>query len=122
MSVIIRLQLLPLSANAADVRAFFSGLRIPDGAVHIVGGDDGDAFIGFATDEDARQAMRRDRGQIHGEERFGYETEKKIALKALVDSRDSECTPHHWNKCLNALMSLKIPLEVLDNASVFSVF
>ncbi|XGW25105.1 hypothetical protein V3C99_006484 [Haemonchus contortus] len=68
MSVIIRLQLLPLSANAADVRAFFSGLRIPDGAVHIVGGDDGDAFIGFATDEDARQAMRRDRGQIHGEE------------------------------------------------------
>ncbi|KAL6732978.1 hypothetical protein Aduo_003679 [Ancylostoma duodenale] len=68
MSVIIRLQLLPLSANAADVRAFFSGLRIPDGAVHIVGGDDGDAFIGFATDEDARQAMRRDRGQIHGQE------------------------------------------------------
>ncbi|PIO68091.1 hypothetical protein TELCIR_10134 [Teladorsagia circumcincta] len=68
MSVIIRLQLLPLSANAADVRAFFNGLRIPDGAVHIVGGDDGDAFIGFATDEDARQAMRRDRGQIHGEE------------------------------------------------------
>ncbi|WKX88223.1 hypothetical protein Q1695_008115 [Nippostrongylus brasiliensis] len=68
MSVIIRLQLLPLSANAADVRAFFHGLRIPDGAVHIVGGDDGDAFIGFATDEDARQAMRRDRGQIHGEE------------------------------------------------------
>ncbi|EPB74862.1 hypothetical protein ANCCEY_06042 [Ancylostoma ceylanicum] len=70
MSVIIRLQLLPLSANAADVRAFFSGLRIPDGAVHIVGGDDGDAFIGFATDEDARQAMRRDRGQIHGQERL----------------------------------------------------
>ncbi|CAJ0595219.1 unnamed protein product [Cylicocyclus nassatus] len=68
MSVIIRLQLLPLSAAAADVRAFFSGLRIPDGAVHIVGGDDGDAFIGFATDEDARQAMRRDRGQIHGQE------------------------------------------------------
>lgn len=68
MSVIIRLQLLPLSANAADVRAFFNGLRIPDGAVHIVGGDDGDAFIGFATDEDARQAMRRDRGQIHGQE------------------------------------------------------
>ncbi|MFH4973968.1 hypothetical protein AB6A40_000677 [Gnathostoma spinigerum] len=65
MSWIIRLQRLPLSANAADIRSFFSGLRIPDGAVHIVGGPDGDAFIGFATDEDARQAMRFDQRKIH---------------------------------------------------------
>lgn len=68
MSVTIRLQYLPLSASAADIRAFFHGLRIPDGAVHIVGGEDGDAFIGFASDEDGRQAMRRDRGRIHGSE------------------------------------------------------
>ncbi|GMR63092.1 hypothetical protein PMAYCL1PPCAC_33287 [Pristionchus mayeri] len=68
MSVIIRLQGLPLSAASADIRAFFSGLRIPDGAVNIVGGDDGDAFIGFATDEDARQAMRKNHGQIHNAE------------------------------------------------------
>ncbi|CAD6184152.1 unnamed protein product [Caenorhabditis auriculariae] len=65
MSVIIRLQNLPLTAGASDVRAFFSGLKIPDGAVHIVGGAEGDAFIGFASDEDARQAMRRDKGLIH---------------------------------------------------------
>ncbi|KAJ1353699.1 hypothetical protein KIN20_010393 [Parelaphostrongylus tenuis] len=68
MSVVIRLQFLPLSANAADVRAFFNGLRIPDGFVHILGGDDGTAFIFFANDEDARQAMQRDRGKIHGQE------------------------------------------------------
>ena len=68
MSVIIRLQLLPLSASAADIRSFFAGLKIPEGCVHIVGGPEGDAFIAFATDEDARQAMRRDRGKIHGEE------------------------------------------------------
>lgn len=65
MSVIIRLQNLPLSANAADIRSFFAGLRIPSGSVHIVGGEDGDAFIGFATDEDARQAMALDHGRIH---------------------------------------------------------
>ncbi|KAJ1373362.1 hypothetical protein KIN20_035738, partial [Parelaphostrongylus tenuis] len=84
MSVIIRLQLLPLSANAADVRAFFHGLRIPDGAVHIVGGDEGDAFIGFATDEDARQAMRRDRGQIHGQERISVWRSTKQIVRQLI--------------------------------------
>lgn len=47
MSVIIRLQNLPWSANASDVRAFFRGLGIPDGGVHIVGGENGDAFIAF---------------------------------------------------------------------------
>ncbi|CAB3408353.1 unnamed protein product [Caenorhabditis bovis] len=68
MSVIIRLQNLPLSAAASDVRAFFSGLKIPDGAVHIVGGPEGDVFIGFASDEDARQAMKRDRMKLHNSE------------------------------------------------------
>jgi len=47
MSVIIRLQNLPWSANALDIRAFFRGLSIPDGGVHIVGGEMGDAFIAF---------------------------------------------------------------------------
>lgn len=66
MSVIIRLQRLPWEASAGDIRAFFSGLSIPEGGVHIVGGEDGDAFIGFATDEDARMAMRIDGGTIKG--------------------------------------------------------
>lgn len=57
MSVIIRLQNLPLTANSIDIRSFFRGLSIPDGGVHIVGGKDGDAFIAFSSDEDARQAM-----------------------------------------------------------------
>lgn len=47
MNVIIRLQNLPWSANASDIRQFFRGLQIPEGGVHIVGGDDGDAFIAF---------------------------------------------------------------------------
>jgi hypothetical protein len=47
MSVIIRLQNLPWSANALDIRQFFHGLSIPEGGVHIVGGEQGDAFIAF---------------------------------------------------------------------------
>lgn len=68
MSVIIRMKNLPVSAAASDVRAFFTGLKIPDGAVHIIGGDEGEVFVGFASDEDARIAMTRDRSKIHGEE------------------------------------------------------
>ncbi|XP_058066004.1 uncharacterized protein LOC131215631 [Anopheles bellator] len=66
MSVIIRLQNLPLTANASDVRNFFQGLAIPDGGVHIVGGELGDAFIAFSTDEDARQAMSLNGRQMKG--------------------------------------------------------
>lgn len=58
--VIIRLQNLPLEARSIDIRKFFDGLLIPDGGVHIIGGERGDAFIAFQSDEDARQAMVRD--------------------------------------------------------------
>ncbi|XP_053401626.1 uncharacterized protein LOC123549099 isoform X2 [Mercenaria mercenaria] len=57
MSVIIRLQGLSWSASAMDIRNFFKGLSIPPGGVRIIGGENGDAFIAFSTDEDARQAM-----------------------------------------------------------------
>ena len=66
MSVIIRLQNLPWNANALDIRRFFQGLSIPDGGVHIIGGEKGDSFIAFSTDEDARQAMMKDTGRING--------------------------------------------------------
>ncbi|KPP80188.1 RNA-binding protein 12-like [Scleropages formosus] len=49
-----------------DIRHFFSGLTIPDGGVHIVGGENGEAFIVFATDEDARLGMMRTGGVIKG--------------------------------------------------------
>ncbi|VDP31202.1 unnamed protein product, partial [Echinostoma caproni] len=55
-----------MSANASNIRRFFVGLAIPEGGVHIVGGNDGDAFIAFATDEDARKAMLLDRQTING--------------------------------------------------------
>ncbi|CAF4002848.1 unnamed protein product, partial [Rotaria sp. Silwood1] len=64
MSVIIRLENLPWEARSIDIRRFFQGLQIPDGGVHIVGGDRGDAFIAFHSDDDARQAMQKDGGLI----------------------------------------------------------
>ncbi|OQR66633.1 RNA-binding protein-like [Tropilaelaps mercedesae] len=64
--IIIRLQNLPWEANSQDIRRFFEGLSIPEGGVHIVGGDRGDAFIAFSSDEDARQAMAKDGQEIKG--------------------------------------------------------
>uniref|UniRef100_A0A1I8Q9E2 RRM domain-containing protein n=1 Tax=Stomoxys calcitrans TaxID=35570 RepID=A0A1I8Q9E2_STOCA len=97
MNVIIRLQNLPWSANALDIRKFFKGLSIPDGGVHIVGGEMGDAFIAFSTDEDARQAMMHDREAINGvqvrlllssraEMQKVIETARQQSLRALQNS------------------------------------
>uniref|UniRef100_A0A1B0CSL0 Putative dual specificity protein kinase spla n=1 Tax=Lutzomyia longipalpis TaxID=7200 RepID=A0A1B0CSL0_LUTLO len=76
MSVIIRLQNLPWSANALDIRAFFKGLSILDGGVNIVGGEMGDAFIAFSTDEDARQALMMTGGKI-----------KEVGVQLFLSSR-----------------------------------
>ncbi|CAO2581150.1 RNA-binding protein 12B-A [Lemmus lemmus] len=64
MAVVIRLLGLPFIAGPVDIRHFFKGLAIPDGGVHIIGGKIGEAFIIFATDEDARRAISRSGGFI----------------------------------------------------------
>ncbi|XP_067305133.1 RNA binding motif protein 12Bb [Pseudorasbora parva] len=66
MAVVIRLQGLRITAGSEDIRNFFTGLRIPDGGVHIIGGELQEAFIIFASDEDARRAMTRSGGCIKG--------------------------------------------------------
>ncbi|XP_060906506.1 RNA binding motif protein 12Bb [Labrus mixtus] len=66
MAVVIRLQGLRTNAGSEDIRKFFTGLRIPDGGVHIIGGERNEAFIIFASDEDARRAMTRSQGVIKG--------------------------------------------------------
>ncbi|CAH8608791.1 unnamed protein product [Heterobilharzia americana] len=85
MSVIIRLQNLPISANASNIRRFFSGLSIPEGGVHIVGGTEGDAFIAFATDEDARKAMLLDRQTINGAAVRLY-LSSKTEMQSIIES------------------------------------
>ncbi|XP_056330835.1 RNA binding motif protein 12Bb [Danio aesculapii] len=66
MAVVIRLQGLRVTAGSEDIRNFFTGLRIPDGGVHIIGGELEEAFIIFASDDDARRAMARSGGCIKG--------------------------------------------------------
>lgn len=66
MAVVIRLQGLRVTADSEDIRRFFTGLKIPDGGVHIIGGERDEAFIIFASDEDARRAMIRSGGVIRG--------------------------------------------------------
>ncbi|XP_077155169.1 LOW QUALITY PROTEIN: RNA-binding protein 12B-like [Ranitomeya variabilis] len=84
MAVVIRLQGLPVSAGTVDICHFFSGLKIPDGGVHIIGGKLGEAFIIFATDEDARRAMSRNGGVIknlHVTLVFSSKTEMQSTLE-----------------------------------------
>ncbi|XP_069587728.1 RNA-binding protein 12B-B-like [Ranitomeya imitator] len=57
MSLVVRLQGLPAVADSFDIRQFFGGLNIPRGGVYITGGKYGEAYIVFATYEDARQAL-----------------------------------------------------------------
>ncbi|XP_062847860.1 RNA binding motif protein 12Bb [Trichomycterus rosablanca] len=66
MAVVIRLQGLRNTAGSEDIRNFFAGLRIPNGGVHIIGGELEEAFIIFHSDEDARRAMSRSGGFIKG--------------------------------------------------------
>ncbi|KAL0985481.1 hypothetical protein UPYG_G00157450 [Umbra pygmaea] len=66
MAVVIRLQGLRITAGSEDIRTFFTGLKIPDGGVHIIGGERQEAFVIFASDEDARRAMTRSGGSIRG--------------------------------------------------------
>ncbi|KAM8870487.1 RNA binding motif protein 12Bb [Spinachia spinachia] len=66
MAVVIRLQGLRVTAGSEDIRKFFTGLKIPNGGVHVIGGEREEAFIIFASDEDARRAMTRSGGCIKG--------------------------------------------------------
>ena len=58
LSVVIRVENVPWSANAIDIRKFFSGITIPEGGVHIIGGERGLAYVGFPNEDDATRAMQ----------------------------------------------------------------
>ncbi|KAJ0173275.1 hypothetical protein K1T71_011451 [Dendrolimus kikuchii] len=86
-------------------RNFFRGLSIPEGGVHIVGGELGDAFIAFSTDEDARQAMMLDGGKI-----------KEIQVKLLLSSRSEMHKVIEAARQSVPLMSLAAPAAVVVTA------
>lgn len=92
MSVIIRLQGLPWSASAMNIRHFFSGLNIPAGGVHIIGGEGGDAFIAFASDEDGRQAMKKNNCTLSGNTVTLY-LSSKSEMQSVIDAARQGSVP-----------------------------
>ena len=86
-----------------DIRRFFQGLQIPDGGVHIVGGENGDAFIAFASDEDARQAMERNGHSL-----------KDSRIKLLLSSRNE--MQRVIDLARNQTLGLK-PLDAMTSVS-----
>ncbi|KAM3928400.1 RNA-binding protein 12B-B-like isoform 1-T2 [Leptodactylus fuscus] len=95
MAVVIRLQGLPVVAGSVDIRHFFTGLQIPDGGVHIIGGNLGEAFIIFATDEDARRAMSRTGGFIKNSQIQLLLSSKTEMQNTLEISRKTNKNPKH---------------------------
>uniref|UniRef100_A0A674BQ45 RNA binding motif protein 12Bb n=1 Tax=Salmo trutta TaxID=8032 RepID=A0A674BQ45_SALTR len=97
MAVVIRLQGLRITAGSEDVRNFFTGLKIPDGGVHIIGGEREEAFIIFASDEDARRAMTRSEGSIKGSPvrlRLSSKSEMQAVLKQSIKPEVTKKRPY----------------------------
>lgn len=66
MVIVLRLEGLTNEAESEDIREFFHGLRIPQGAVHIIGGQIGEAFILFTSEKDGQLAIRRSGNLLKG--------------------------------------------------------
>ncbi|XP_064883476.1 RNA binding motif protein 12Bb isoform X1 [Oncorhynchus nerka] len=97
MAVVIHLQGLRITAGSEDVRNFFTGLKIPDGGVHIIGGEREEAFIIFASDEDARRAMTRSEGSIKGfpvHLRLSSKSEMQAVLKQSIKPEVTKKRPY----------------------------
>ncbi|XP_038832787.1 uncharacterized protein C8orf88 homolog isoform X2 [Salvelinus namaycush] len=97
MAVVIHLQGLRITAGSDDVRDFFTGLKIPDGGVHIIGGEREEAFIIFASDEDARRAMTRSEGSIKGSPvrlRLSSKSEMQAVLKQSIKPEVTKKRPY----------------------------
>ncbi|XP_043923278.1 RNA-binding protein 12B-like [Protopterus annectens] len=87
MAVVVRLVGLPVSAGARDIRHFFTGLSIPDGGVHIIGGEEGEAFIRFESSKDARRALSRSEGIVQGAKMLLYPSSESELEYAVQSSR-----------------------------------
>lgn len=111
MSFIIRLQNLSRFAKSSDIRAFFSSLSIPGGSVCIVGGDSGEAYIGFATDEDARQAMLRD-GLVLCQNRV------KLTFSSRKEMQEAMEQAQQMNSVVKNVEKVTRPAAMSNNSSM----
>ena len=58
--------------------------------MHIIGGDRGDAFIAFSSDEDARQGMMRNMSAINGTTVQLYLSSKSEMQSVIEEARSAE--------------------------------
>ncbi|KAG5271893.1 hypothetical protein AALO_G00185300 [Alosa alosa] len=98
MAIVLRLQGLTFEAEADDIREFFHGLWIPQGAVHITGGDLGEAFIIFSSEQDGQLAMRRSGNVLKGSHVTLHisspaELKEKLVLSLKQDSTKLKDSP-----------------------------
>ena len=79
MLFVVKLTGVSLSAKSSDIRELFAGLRIADGAIHIVGGREESAFVVFTRPEDAQQGVLYSHTEIHGHQvQVAWSTRKKF--------------------------------------------
>ncbi|XP_078253312.1 RNA binding motif protein 12Bb [Rhinoraja longicauda] len=116
MAVVIRLQGLPVSAGTLDIRHFFSRLTIPDGGVHIIGGELGEAFIVFATDEDARLALMRS-GEILKGNRVKLTLSSRNEMQNIIEMSRKRYPRSNEMSNSGRLGSNNIDTSGLDNIS-----
>ncbi|NP_001071207.1 RNA binding motif protein 12Ba [Danio rerio] len=84
--VVLRLQGLNTEAGSEDIRRFFHGLHIPEGGVHIIGGEMGEAFIIFKTEREGQLAMRYSGKTIKGSS-VSLHISSVAELKRKMESR-----------------------------------
>lgn len=113
---IIRLQNLPLEARSIDIRRFFDGLCIPDGGVHIIGGELGVAFIAFQSDEDARQALLRD-GNLICNSKVKLYLSSKTEMQTVISVARNQIDLKHQTQ---APVINKVP-DLLKNPSTLDL-
>lgn len=89
ISFIIKCSRVPDSAKSNDLREFFSGITIPFGGLVILGGAEGDAFVGFTNDESARMAMERDGNTLHGS-KVSLRLSSRNEMEQLLTKRFAE--------------------------------
>ncbi|TSK20227.1 RNA-binding protein 12B [Bagarius yarrelli] len=118
MPVVLRLQGLTNEAEFEDIRMFFHGLPIPQGGIHIIGGEMGEAFIIFSTERAGQLAMLYSGKSLRGstvtlyessmaEFKHTMELELKLRKKRNCASLESENVPQTgdaknlWNHLLS---------------------
>jgi RNA recognition motif-containing protein len=105
ISFIIKVSRVPDTAKSNDLREFFSGITIPFGGLVILGGSEGDAFVGFTTDESARLAMEREGSTLHGS-KISVRLSSRTEMENLLAKRFAEIA------ILSQLMPKKDETEV----------